>query len=489
MDGFQIEVPITIKGGREGERVGTQIGEKLAGQLQKAFRSLNISSGEGKQTGISGSFKITALKLGAISAALGATIGILRKSSPYLKGILDIFGRAFMMFFRPFGDFLATLLRPLAILMMKMAVSFIKFAQTPEGKAIVGTAVVIGGIVAAAAIGTLAEQALAIAAIGKAASTATPLVSSFMSKLKLLTGLGLITVGLALAYDVLGKEGFDSTQLLETLAAGLALGLGAVVLGASVATGITIGIITVTAIIGWKVVSAQAAQSKAYDDLVPKGMKDIEYNAQTSRMTRQFEQDMDWFEKEFGVTSQDIVNQRNATNSNIQTLDLFYNESTGTFEKISGASKENNLKMSIDWEKNLKDSLTNAGIYSTNINSTFDSIDKNILTVHEIRTVYTEKGKSSAPKGGTSGGVISKILNFLGIGGYATGTPFVPETGLYQLHRGEQVIPKTKVGQKNMNFRPIFNITGNVSKDIDIDAIVRRAGRMTEMELKQRGII
>jgi hypothetical protein len=211
---------------------------------------------------------------------------------------------------------------------------------------------------------------------------------------------------------------------------------------------------------------------------------------------------MDWFEKEFGVTSQDMLNKwmqdnygrnasfTNSTNSQTQTLNLFYNKTTGTFEAIKGSALENNKNMSIDWEKRLTDNLTNAGIYATNINSTFNSIDKDILTVHEIRTVYTESGKSSAPKGKTSGGVVSKILGFLGIGSGQVGIPNVPREGLYYLHQGEQVVPKTRVGTgSSMIFRPTVNINSNVSKDIDADAIARRIGRMTEMELKQRGII
>ena len=44
---------------------------------------------------------------------------------------------------------------------------------------------------------------------------------------------------------------------------------------------------------------------------------------------------------------------------------------------------------------------------------------------------------------------------------YATGTPYVPKTGLYQLHQGEAVIPKNQntTNKQNYSFSPIVNLT------------------------------
>ncbi len=140
VDGFKIEVPITLKGGREGEKVGKQIGEKIATQIKKSFSAINVGGtkaggiGPSGMLGVSKGLKGVATNLGVIGVAIGAAVGLLAKASPYLKGILSIFGRAFMIFFRPFGDFLATLLRPLAILLMKMAVAFLKWTRPITGK-------------------------------------------------------------------------------------------------------------------------------------------------------------------------------------------------------------------------------------------------------------------------------------------------------------------------------------------------------------------
>ena len=151
---FKVEVPITLKGGREGEKVGKQIGEKIAEQIKKVFRGIGITrpTAEGRGIGVETaavagmgkSLKGILGKAGLIAMAVTAIVGILSKFSPYLKGVLSIMGRAFSTFFRPFGDFLATLLRPWAILMMKMAVAFLKWTRTPaveKGKEFLAEAV------------------------------------------------------------------------------------------------------------------------------------------------------------------------------------------------------------------------------------------------------------------------------------------------------------------------------------------------------------
>ena len=39
---FKVEVPITIKGGREGDKVGKQIGDKIANALNKSLKSVGL---------------------------------------------------------------------------------------------------------------------------------------------------------------------------------------------------------------------------------------------------------------------------------------------------------------------------------------------------------------------------------------------------------------------------------------------------------------
>jgi len=188
---MEIKVPITVKGGREGDKVGKQIGDKIANALNRSLKSVGFggskssaspSVGSGGLSGMSKGLSKVASKLAIVAAIGTAIIGILKKSSPYLKGILSIFGRAFTMFFRPFGDFLATLLRPLAIMLMKMAVSWLKFTRTKAGKAAVGG---LMGAAAGAAVGSIIPGVgTAVGAIvGGAIGIIEALFPGFLSKM------------------------------------------------------------------------------------------------------------------------------------------------------------------------------------------------------------------------------------------------------------------------------------------------------------------
>jgi len=127
-------------------------------QIEQSFAKVDVGLSGGKSAGGgsagsgAGGLASSGLKgaamLGGVLIAVNETVKYLKKiwnnlkeSSPYLRGILSLFSRSMSYFFKPYGDFLAGLLKPLAILMMKMAVSWMKFTRTPVGKKVVeGTA-------------------------------------------------------------------------------------------------------------------------------------------------------------------------------------------------------------------------------------------------------------------------------------------------------------------------------------------------------------
>jgi len=88
--------------------------------------------------------------LTVISEGIKRVGDFLGKASPMLKGTLDLFGRAMLIFFRPFGDFLAIWLRPMAIASIKMSVGFLRFMNalfpTLEEKRKAGEALAFGQI-------------------------------------------------------------------------------------------------------------------------------------------------------------------------------------------------------------------------------------------------------------------------------------------------------------------------------------------------------
>ena len=88
-------------------------------------------SGATKEGVQSATRSVSAGITGAVVTGINQGVELLKKigtfiksSSPYLAGMLDLTKKAFGMFFRPMGDFLGTLLRPLAVWLMRMAYNF-----------------------------------------------------------------------------------------------------------------------------------------------------------------------------------------------------------------------------------------------------------------------------------------------------------------------------------------------------------------------------
>ena len=98
-----------------------------ASKISGIAESLGLNKGIGKLAVIGGAI------LGAL-LIIKKGIAQLVKSSPYLQGILSVLGRAMMLFFRPFGDFLGHLLRPLAIALLRLAMKWLKFTRKVTGK-------------------------------------------------------------------------------------------------------------------------------------------------------------------------------------------------------------------------------------------------------------------------------------------------------------------------------------------------------------------
>ncbi len=375
-NGFEIKVPITIKGGKEGDKVGKQIGEKIAAQLKNVFKSVKIGGAPGIGTGPSGMLGVTkglkgvATKLGVVGVAIAAAVGILSKASPYLKGILDIFGRAFMIFFRPFGDFLATLLRPMAILMMRMAVAFLKWTRPIVG----------AGAEGAEKAPQLGAEVLGVGKIGTALTNTV----NFLLRLGGSIGQIIFEIGRSL-FEVGGKIGqwiYDA-------------------------------IIKPLSEFGGKI------GQWIYDKVIKPAADWI-----SGIITNLF--NFEWAQ-DFGT--------------------WLWNKLTGLFE-------------------NLGDSLSGLGMWL------WDKITSAISGIFTkdrpglFRLIFPKRGEGQ------------------------TGISSVPGDGLYQLHRGEEVIPRTKVGgNKSIVLKPTFQFSGNVSSETDVDEIARRAGRIIQMELKQRGVL
>jgi hypothetical protein len=126
-------------------------------------------------------------------------------------------------------------------------------------------------------------------------ATGATAASGFLKTLKLLGGLAAIGISIKLAWDVMSAKGpVTGLDMLKSIGAGLAAGIGAFLLGVSLPGAIIIGGLVATVLIAWRFESAQQEFTKAYNALTPKGMVDKPINIQQgvfSRGTRQFEMD------------------------------------------------------------------------------------------------------------------------------------------------------------------------------------------------------
>jgi len=371
---FKIEVPITIKGGRT---EGQKIGENIAKQIEKSMRSLGFGKGAstaiGKTATSPGGFgfeKIgkllgrSTLILGAVLGALVVAVKFLAKASPYLKGILDVFGRAMMIFFRPFGDFLATLLRPLAILLLRAAVKWLAFVRKP-----------------------LPEGTPQIPEIGNLfADIPIKIANAFL-------GLG-------------GKIG------------------------------------------QW-----------IYDEIiVPTGIA----------LAQEIIKIWNWIEDFPGWVWEKIT-------------------SIWNWSQDIGAWLWGKITTIWNWENDV-----GAWLWSKIMTIWNWTFDFGTWIWDKITSIWNWTYDFGAWLWGKITSIFpDRIKKILGIesGEGQTGIARVQSEGLYKLHPGEQVIPRSRVGERSVIFKPTFQISTGGMSEIDIDEMARRSGRMVEMDLKRRGII
>jgi len=309
--------------------------------------------------------------MAAVAAVAVGILSVIKKSSPYLRGILSLFGRAFSMFFRPFGDFLASLLRPLAVILLKFASKWLTFTRSELG-----------------------EEGL---------STNLP------SAEKGLTGGILPTVGISGGFNRMIGDLFKSIDFSKLKDFGLWV---------------------------WEKLKMIWSWEWKLELWLIEKIKSIwnwswDFNLW---LVERIKTIWNW-SWDFGGWLWDTL-----TSAFGNLIDIFSGFGSWLWTTI------------------------------TDVFSNIGSIFSNFGTwLWDTITGWFGKGDNNTT-------------------GYATGTPFVPGDGMYKLHRGEQVIPR---GQNNSSvvLKPTFQITGSINQDIDMDAIVRRASRVTEMELKKRGIL
>ena len=132
--GFKVEVPITLKGGNEGKKVGKDIGGSIAEQIKKSLGSIGIGKGKGESGG--------AGLIGGVSGKMVgwlAVIGLVVEGLSFiLKPILSLFKVILMLLFMP----LVPLLKPT----MQALAAFVKWFAPLMKKAVILTEKIYKGI-------------------------------------------------------------------------------------------------------------------------------------------------------------------------------------------------------------------------------------------------------------------------------------------------------------------------------------------------------
>ena len=127
--GMKVDLELVVKNLKQ---VQKQVGDSMKNVPGGISQGILGGAGGGAGGGFGQFLGKATLAIGAIMVigkGVGKIVGKLADASPYFKGILSVLNRSMMIFFRPFGDFLAALLKPLALVLMKAAVGWLKLTK------------------------------------------------------------------------------------------------------------------------------------------------------------------------------------------------------------------------------------------------------------------------------------------------------------------------------------------------------------------------
>jgi len=406
--------------------------------------ALGGTGGVGQMVGqlavISGALFAISAGIETITKSAKQVVNFLAESSPYLKGVNDYFGRAFNLFFRPFGDALATILKPWAFWSMKMAIDWLGWTRSKEGQAVVG-GVTTGGVMGASSLlGPLGAGGGFVITLPTHLKNIENGFDEFSGLVENLTGKDIEThltefvdwVTITLPNDI--KEGWNTfTEWLSPYLTDLS-----------------------------------GKVSGAWNDI----------NTSFKDISDKIGNVPSWIEEEINTSLGDL--------SSFGTW--LFNEVTGKIKQDTGQ-----LTTFGSWVFNtLVASVSNifwelwgfAGWL-------YDSITSGLSNVYSKMSgvgiyLYEEVTKSISDAFSN----FSFAWSWGWEKSYASGSHSVPATGPYLLHRGEQVIPNARASRtSNTKIVTNFNINAQISSAVDLGSSTRMAARSLEREFRKRGVV
>lgn len=388
--------------------------------IQTGIFGESMTGGSGSLLGkMVGKLALISGVLFVIKQGVMTIVGSLAKSSPYLAGILKIFERSFMIFLRPFGDFLATLLRPLAMWLLKASIKWLNFTRTPVGK-----------------------------------ETTKTLTEGLMFG-------GPQGIGIMAGIDLIKNIDWDSVwQQIKGFKKGITEGV------------------------------------KNFGDTFKRGWENFTKNLSEilsgikDKISSVWSGFVDWLKNRLPeIAGQFRENMINGLMTIISTIRRF----PGWLWNLLVETLRNSIGI-----------LTTIGswLWTTITGFMRDPLGtlKNLgswlwdTITGALNNIGTWLSGIGTWLWNTITGAISRTISnvFWGWTGHQTGLNYVPATGLYYLHRGEKVIsqPRAQNSNRTIVYRPSFNITmPSTSQNFDVESMVRRVGRLAEIDMRKRGII
>jgi len=163
------------------------------------------------------------------------------------------------------------------------------------------------------------------------------------------------------------------------------------------------------------------------------------------------------------IRNEELENALHNLNLMIQSRETYLSDLKIVFNKEEDLYREHYASL-----KSLRNAYISAGVpIPEEVETGISKLESKIKTTGGL--TYAEAlTKYYAEHPGVMGPIKPSDLIKYGYRGYQTGTPYVPETGLYVLHRGEAVIPAGRNMASKIHVEPItVNVTINDNADVE----------------------
>ena len=423
-----------------------------------------LSGGLGKMVGALG---IIGVATKAIAEVAGKILNTLIESSPALKGTFLIFGKAMNLFFKPFGDFLSSLLRPLAIWLLRMAIAFIGYTKQPRKLEDAGQS---GEKVQAEVEGIKKSQEELSEAYVKGELTYDEFKLKLIQSQFALSGTTVTMQDLMDASlhaddktgiyaqtmeDLSGKlidtsEKTKEADMQSALFGGSMDKLKMKLFGTKDMTKLTGNQMN---LLGNEMVAAALDAVKAKD--------------QNILLASSFEE---LKKKLFGTTDESKLTKDQVILLNIEMTKL-KKEIIGNEDKTS----------------TLSDTIGDVSTATGDANTALTTFEKHMKKISGISPSNGGSGSGNGYTPSKPKNIIEIISDFI-FGTNQVGNSFIPQDGLYKLHRGEEVISNTSTKNNTGGDSYSFDVNMNntLSNDYDIDSIADDLVDKVHTKLRER---